>query len=233
MRLGVIAGALLLGSQLALWCDSGAIPGWTPAGLSLGLLSIALAAVGIWLRSRGLPIVLAVAAAALVAGVWRAEGAADIPTVPDELRGRETVEFHASLLTEAQPYGSLSRLPVEVERFLSPELDVDEPVRIDLLAHRLADTGGVDRSFFTFRHGDRYRVSGELEPAPTPDGIGRIWHPHIELIGEDAGSPFRRALSAFRSAAASHIHSATPEPAGGLVGALTVGDRSGLTSETR
>ncbi len=179
---------------------------------------------------------------AVVAGILVFESLHTLPG--DELRAYHNVpaEVVGIVAADAEPAGSLTRFPFEVES-VDPGGDrADESGRV-LVTMRLP-AGLVDaRNAPHVRYGDRLRLTGRLLPPPELDGfdypgylasqgIGTtMWLPEVELIDEGNGSRAMGLVYALRRELAGSLARVVSEPQAALGQALLLGQRDGLPDE--
>ena len=153
--------------------------------------------------------------------------------MPEDLADGAVITFEGVLLTDPKPFGELLRLPVRVVSLDGVDEFGPDSFTVDVLADRLSSTGDSGRSVFEFRYGDRYRITGVFDPDSAPDRIGFVRRPIVELVGEGEGNALRRGLARVRTNLSESIRKSLPEPVAGLAAAVTVGDRTGLSGDTR
>ena len=210
--------------------------------LAVVLLVVASVLTALLSRTLGRSVFPSVLLLAAVAGILVVESLHTLPG--DELRAYHNVpaEVIGIVAADAEPAGSLTRFPFEVESADPGGDRADESGRV-LVTTRLP-AGLVDaRSAPHVRYGDRLRLTGRLLPPPELDGfdypgylasqgIGTtMWLPEVELIDEGNGSPAMGLVYALRRELAGSLARVVSEPQAALGQALLLGMRDGLPDE--
>ncbi|MDP6822157.1 MAG: ComEC/Rec2 family competence protein [Dehalococcoidia bacterium] len=217
--------------------------GWNPPGIALFLWAVAIVFIAVRERVSARRALAVLVALALILGVARS-AITSAPVPPGELPpGLEAgrIEFEAVLDTEPRPYGGVMRLPLSVRGVVDDGegVDLDSPIKIDVLADRLF---GAEDSPRGFRYGDTYRVTGvfqprgpgvQMPPGISPGAAGVVTSGTVRLLDSASGNTVRRAIADARGGASASILKTVPGAASGLATAVTTGDRAGLTSELR
>ena len=232
-----VLAAVIAGVGIGVWLD----PALSSA-LSLLLLAVAALAVAVGFRVVRVPAGPMLLAAALAFGVWRTEtvGIESLPIIPTGTGTTVTVRITDAATSSGGRYRFRGQVVAESDGHAG-----SVPPGANLLIYALPpDEPVAERARPFLRHGDTLRLTGSVErPEPIGDfdyaawlesqGIaGVMWARQAELVAAGGGSP-AAGLHRVRSALASSIQRAVPEPESGLGQALLLGIRTELPHGVR
>ena len=232
MKLPLAGAAFAIGVGISVWLSGASTSGWAPGWETGVLWSLGALALAFAFRRLGAATIVPVLVLIFAIGIWRA-GLDEFETVQEFMLPRgEDVSIQVELLTDPRSFGGLQLLRVRAVD-VDPSQAGEQPADLEILADRLSGDLPPGRSRFSFRYGDIYRVTGEVEDGLDENSAGLIRRPLISLLSGGAGNVVRRTLADARAELADSMRSSISAPASGLAAAITVGDRTGLEPETR
>ena len=232
MKLPLAGAAFAIGVGISVWLGDASTSGWAPGWETSVLWSLGALALAFVFRRLGAATLVPVLVLIFAIGIWRAGLDETDPAELFMLPRGEDVSIQVELLTDPRSFGGLQLLRVRAVD-VDPSEPGDQPADLEILADRLSGDLPPGRSRFSFRYGDVYRVTGEVEDGLDENSAGLIRRPSISLLSGGAGNVVRRTLADTRAELADSMRSSISAPASGLAAAITVGDRTGLENETR
>jgi competence protein ComEC len=215
----------------------------TPLGYAhavwLSLLGGALAMLGLFEREKLPPFfVLATFLLASAGGIARMHGAmlAEHPELARFLGKQVAVE--GVLVDAPDARESSTRLSIEVRRvaFRGESLDIRTGVLAIAPPHVAARYGDIVHATGTLRAPKAFET-GEGREFDYPgylakDGIlYELAFAEVEQTGANRGNPFKAGVLAFKERYLAGLGAVLPEPAGGLAGGITIGDKRSIGPE--
>ncbi len=232
MKLPLAGAAFAIGIGISVWLSDASTRGWAPGWETAALWSLGALALAFVFRRLGAATLLPVLLLIFAIGIWRGDLGQTAPATHAAIPRGEMVSIQVELLADPRPFGGLQLLRVRAAD-VDPSQAGDQPADLEILADRLSGDLPPGRSRFSFRYGDVYRITGEVEDGLDENSAGLVRRPSISLLSNTAGNVVRRTLANARAELADSMRSSISAPASGLAAAITVGDRTGLEIETR